>query len=130
MLAAAVLSSRPRPRAPIHTWDVREVFSNHDGTIQYVELFDAGAGGTETIGVGNGTLTSSLNTFSWTNGPVAPPTNGKSYLIATAAFAALPGRRRRTSSSPRPTCCSSIPPAIRSASARSTASSLAPSRPT
>lgn len=90
VLAAAALLAASTASAGIHTWDVREVFSNHDGTIQYVELFDAGAGGTET-GVGNGTLTSSLNTFSWTNGPVAPPTNGKSYLIATAAFAALPG---------------------------------------
>ena len=89
-LSAIVLLATSTASAGIHTWDVREVFSNHDGTIQFVELFDAGTGGTET-GVGNGTLTSSLHSFSWTNGPVAPPTNGKSYLIATAAFAALPG---------------------------------------
>lgn len=76
--------------AGIHTWDVREVFSNADGTIQYVELFDAGAGGSET-GVGNGSISSSLHSISWSNGAVAPPTNGKSYLIATAGFAALPG---------------------------------------
>lgn len=90
LLSAIVLLAASTASAGIHTWDVREVFSNHDGTIQYVELFDAGTSGNET-GVGNGTLTSSLNSFSWANGPVAPPTNGKSYLIATAAFAALPG---------------------------------------
>ncbi len=90
LLSALVLLAASTASAGIHTWDVREVFSNHDGTIQYVELFDAGATGNET-GVGNGTLTSSLNTFTWANGPVTPPTNGKSYLIATAAFAALPG---------------------------------------
>ncbi len=90
LFSALVLLAASTSTAGVHTWDVREVFSNHDGTIQYVELFDAGAGGTET-GVGNGTLTSSLNTFNWANGPVTPPTNGKSYLIATAAFAALPG---------------------------------------
>ncbi len=76
--------------AGIHTWDVVEVFSNSDGTIQYVELLDVGLGGSET-GVGNGSLSSSLHTFAWANGAVAAPTNGKRYLIATAAFAALPG---------------------------------------
>ena len=76
--------------AGIHTWDVREVFSNADGSIQFVELFDAGAGGTE-VGVGNGTLTSNAETYGWANGPVAQPTNGKSYLIATQSFADLSG---------------------------------------
>ena len=77
-------------RAGIHTWDVLEVFSNADGTIQYVELVDNGAGGGET-GVGNGSLSSSLHSFSWSNGPVTGPTNGRKYLVATAGFAALPG---------------------------------------
>lgn len=90
LISALVLLAAGAANAGIHTWDVREVFSNQDGTIQYIELIDAGAGGGET-GVGNGALTSSLNTFSWSNGAVAPPTNGKSYLIATAAFDALPG---------------------------------------
>ena len=76
--------------AGIHTWDVREVFSNASGTIQYIELFDAGAGGLE-VGVGNGSLTSVGQSHTWANGAVAPPTNGKSYLIASASFAALPG---------------------------------------
>jgi hypothetical protein len=79
--------------AGIHTWDVREVFSNHDGTIQYVELFDAGTapgGGAET-GVSGGTISSGTQTHTWSSPAVAPPTNGKSYLIASATFAALPG---------------------------------------
>ncbi len=88
--AAFVLLAASTAHAGIHTWDVREVFSNASGTIQYIELIDAGTGGFET-GVGNGSLTSGSQTHSWTNGPVAPPTNGKSYLIASASFAALPG---------------------------------------
>ena len=76
--------------AGIHTWDVLEVFSNSDGSVQYVELLDIGTTGTE-VGVGNGSLTSSLHSFSWSNGSVTGPTNGRRYLIATAAFAALPG---------------------------------------
>jgi hypothetical protein len=76
--------------AGIHTWDVAEVFSNADGTIQFVELVDAGTTGGE-VNVGNASITSSLGTISWSNGAVAPPTNGRRYLIATPAFAALPG---------------------------------------
>ena len=76
--------------AGIHTWDVVEVFSNADGTVQYIELLDLGVTGTET-GVGNGSFTSGLTSYSWSNGAVAAPTNGRRYLIATPAFAALPG---------------------------------------
>jgi hypothetical protein len=85
----AVLVQAGTAMAGIHTWDVVEAFTNADGTIQYVELLDTGAGGTE-LGVGNGSLSSSLHSISWSNGQVTGPTNGKSYLIATAAFAALP----------------------------------------
>ena len=82
----------PAAHAGIHTWDVKEVFSNDDGTIQFVELFDAGVGGTE-VNVGNGTLTSTQHPtgFAFGQGQVAQPTNGKRYLIATADFAAIPG---------------------------------------
>ena len=52
--------------------------------------FLGGLGGGE-LGVGNGSLSSSLHSITWANGLVTAPTNGKSYLIATAAFAALPG---------------------------------------
>jgi hypothetical protein len=90
LVAACVLLAASLAGAGIHTWDVREVFSNASGSIQYIELFDSGAGGLET-GVGNGSLTSTGQSHSWSNGPVAPPTNGKSYLIASASFAALPG---------------------------------------
>jgi hypothetical protein len=76
--------------AGIHTWDVREVYSNASGSIQYIELIDNGSGGTE-FGVGNGSITSNGQTHSWTNGPVTGPTNGKSYLIASASFDAIPG---------------------------------------
>lgn len=86
----AAFFSATSATAGIHTWDVVEVFSNSDGTIQYIELLDVGTGGTET-GVGNGSLTSNSQSFSWSQGAVVGPTNGRRYLIATAAFAALPG---------------------------------------
>ncbi len=91
LVAGALLLATPA-LAGIHTWDVKEVFSNANGNIQFIELLDAGATGTE-INVGNGTLTSTLHPagFAFGQGQVAPPTNGRRYLIATAAFAALAG---------------------------------------
>jgi len=74
----------------IHTWDIVEVFSNADGTIQYIELLDLGTGGGE-INIGNATISSTAQSHSISNGPVPPPTNGRYYLIATPDFAALPG---------------------------------------
>lgn len=76
--------------AGIHTWDVREVFSNADGTIQFVELYEA-AGTAGEVGVGNGTISSTTQTFTWGNGAVTGPTTNRSYLIATQGFANLPG---------------------------------------
>lgn len=76
--------------AGIHTWDVREVFSNADGTIQFVELFEANGGAGE-INVGNGNMSSTTKSFNIGAGTVAPPTTNKRYLLGTAAFALLPG---------------------------------------
>jgi hypothetical protein len=72
-----------------HTWDVSEVFSNADGTIQFVELKETNGGNSEG-GVGNGQIMSNLKTFAGTNGVVAGTAN-KFYLVATQAFADLPG---------------------------------------
>jgi hypothetical protein len=76
--------------AGIHTWDVNEVFSNADGTIQFVELWESAGGDGET-GVGNGSMSSNTESFAIGTGAVAPPTGFKFFLLGTAAFAALPG---------------------------------------
>jgi len=75
--------------AGAHTWKVNEVFSNADGTIQFVELRESGGGAGET-GVGGHQVTSSTKTYTIPSSVLAP-TSFKSLLFATAAFAALPG---------------------------------------
>lgn len=90
LLAIIVLGMSPGTAlAGIHTWDVSEVFSNADGTIQFVELMEANGGNTEG-GVGNGSIASNGESFSWTNGAVTNTAN-KFYLVATQGFADLPG---------------------------------------
>jgi hypothetical protein len=42
LLAILTLLAAQAALAGIHTWDVREVFSNADGSIQFVEFWEAG----------------------------------------------------------------------------------------
>jgi len=74
-----------------HTWDVNEVFSNADGSIQFVELREANGTPGET-GVGGQVVSSDVagKMFTIPSNVVAPTTN-KHLLLATASFAALPG---------------------------------------
>jgi hypothetical protein len=76
--------------AGIHTWDVNEVFSNADGSIQFIELRETAGGAGET-GVGTGSLSSNTQLLAFGQGAVAPPTSFKHYLIGTQSFADLPG---------------------------------------
>ncbi len=85
-LGIAVLSSSAFAGA--HTWKVNEIFSNASGTIQFIEL---------RCPTGSENFTSGLKVTSDSTGMQAtlPGTSGstlnKSLLLATAAFAALPG---------------------------------------
>jgi len=92
LLAACLLAS-PCAFGGAHTWDVNEVFSNADGTIQFVELRE-GNGTPGEVNV-NGVAMRSLNfpahTLMLVNGSIAAPTTNKFLLGGTAAFAALPG---------------------------------------
>jgi len=90
-LAALAMGALAAPAAfaGAHTWDVNEVFSNASGTIQFVELREAGGGAFE-VGVGGHNVTSNTRSFTMTSN-VASPTSFKMILLATPAFAALPG---------------------------------------
>jgi hypothetical protein len=74
-----------------HTWDVWEVFSNFDGTVQFIELRETNGGAAENGVNGNVMLASpSGHTFT-IPAPVVGSTSFHSYLMATTGFAALPG---------------------------------------
>jgi hypothetical protein len=93
-LALALATALGLPPAPAHagshTWDVNEVFSDSTGLVQFVELVEANGTPGET-GVPGHSMTSSSKSFTIVGPALAPPTSNKFYLIATAAFAALPG---------------------------------------
>ncbi len=89
--AAGLVASSAPALAGSHTWDVWEVFSNADGTIQFIELHETNGTNFE-IGLGGHLMIShpSGNSFTITHS-VASPTAGKFFLLATAGFQALPG---------------------------------------
>ena len=89
-IGAFVLSYATSAMGGAHTWDVNEVFSNADGTVQFIELFEANGTPGET-GLPGQTVSSNANNFVIPGPALTPPTTNMTYLLATAAFAALPG---------------------------------------
>jgi len=90
VVGAFLLSSSTPAMAGQHTWDVNEIFSNPDGTIQFVELVEVNGTPNET-NLGANTLSSDTQSFTIGGGLLTPPTSFKHFLIATQAFADLPG---------------------------------------
>lgn len=92
LLPATMLLATFQSHAVFHEWEINEVFSNGDGSIQYIELTtDLNGQGqlsgkflvSSATGAGNTTLTF--------NGDLVGDTAGKSLLLATAGFADLTG---------------------------------------
>lgn len=92
-LALALSLMATAALAGAHTWDVWEVFSNADGTVQFVEIREANGTDFETGIAGHQMLANPSGTVYTIPSPsgVVSPTANKSYLIATPGFAALPG---------------------------------------
>lgn len=76
-------------QAGSHLWDINEIFSNADGTIQFIELWEAG-GAAEEVGLPGLVISTNGHSFIIPGDPLEPPTTNKYFLFATEAFAALP----------------------------------------
>ena len=78
-------------QASFHLYDIREIYSNGDGSIQFVELFTANNG--QQFLDGHTVVASqsaSTNTFTFVgSGP--SPTGNRPLLLATSGFAAACG---------------------------------------
>lgn len=91
VVVCAVMASSNVVFAGAHTWDVNEVFSNADGTIQFVELREANGTPGE-INLNGRTVSSDATGKSFTIvGNVESPSSNRLFLIATQSFADLPG---------------------------------------
>ncbi|MGH0029484.1 MAG: hypothetical protein ACQGVC_06820 [Myxococcota bacterium] len=84
---AGVLLVGPAAQAGHHRWDFTEIFSNADGSVQYIEMFSANSG---EAGLGPFTITAGANTFDFVTN-LSGDTANTWVLIATSGFGALPG---------------------------------------
>ena len=76
-------------QAGVHLWRVKEIFSNSDGTVQFIELATC-CGSTGEIFTGGQAVSSNSHTFTFP-GNLSGSTLNKHILLATSGFAALPG---------------------------------------
>jgi hypothetical protein len=99
VLAGALLAATSS-EAAFHLWDVTEIYSNADGSVQFVEFFATNNSQDELF---DHDVTSTATTYTiphdlGTADPIGNPNGGgnnatasRSFLIATPGFAALPG---------------------------------------
>ena len=91
LFAIAILVMAAPSMAGSHLWIINEVFSNADGTIQFIEMKECCGADGETF-LQNKWVDSDATTSQYifsTN--LVGPTGNKHLLLATAGFAALPG---------------------------------------
>ena len=87
LAVTAVAFYAPPAVAAFHLWTISEVYSNSDGSVQFIELFTSSVGQTFT----NGTqIKSNGNTFTFPAN-LSQDTTNKHMLLATAGFGSLTG---------------------------------------
>ena len=82
----AMLAVQPA-YAAFHLWSISEIYSNSDGSVQFIELFTSSGGQTFTSGTH---IVSNAHTFTFPSG-LSQDTTNKHMLLATAGFGALAG---------------------------------------
>ena len=78
-----------RAEASFHTWDINEIYSNADGTIQFIEMKETAGFNSQHLLSGH-SFTTTANTFNFSNLPNNQTAN-KFFLMATSGFAVLVG---------------------------------------
>ena len=92
LVCAVLLVTTTAPAlAKNHLWRVKEVFSNPDGTIQFIELAACCGSSNEFFLEGQIVSSDATGNSFVIPSDVEPPTLNKHYLLATSGFAALPG---------------------------------------
>jgi serralysin len=79
--------------ATFHLWTIDQIYSNADGSVQYVDFVLPPVVGDDESHLLNKTLTSGLNNNTLTFGSDLPstPVGGQHFLVATPGFAAIAG---------------------------------------
>lgn len=87
----SIAGAVPTATAAVHLWQIKEVFSNADGSVQFIEMFDNFPGEVFTAGT---TLQANSDGVikSFTLSSISPkPTQNRHMLFATPGFSSLAG---------------------------------------
>ena len=74
--------------ASFHAWDITEIYSNADGTLQFIEWFTSS--NSQHLLAGH-VVTTNANVYTFPGNLPSSGTGGHHFLMGTAGFAALPG---------------------------------------
>src|SRR6202521_6219010 len=90
---AMLLAATGGAHATFHLWVIDEIYSNADGTVQFIELSNSNSG-EQFVGAHSITCTQGSTTHTFTvptNLPTSIDTTNRTFLIGTQGFAALNG---------------------------------------
>jgi len=90
VFVAAISSAAVPANASFHTYDIVEVYSNADGTVQFIELLEVQGFNSQHL-FRNRTISTNSNSLAFGSNLPSNQTAGTSVLIATAGFEELPG---------------------------------------
>jgi hypothetical protein len=88
-MAASLVALAPMALADNHNWEIVEIFSSADETVQFIELFNLEKD--ENVLSETSIATASGSFFAFPSNLPSTATENKRVLLATAAFAAIPG---------------------------------------
>jgi hypothetical protein len=75
--------------ASFHLWEVDEVYSNADGSVQFIEFFNVS--NFENFMTNSGGLASNANSYTFTTNLSSTSTANTHFLMGTAGYAAISG---------------------------------------
>jgi hypothetical protein len=87
---SVVLAAAPA-QAGSHSWRINEVFSTADGSVQFIELWEAFGEPAETFMINKNITSVATGHVFLFPANFIPPTDDKHVLLATQSFANLPG---------------------------------------
>ncbi|MBG7608447.1 MAG: PEP-CTERM sorting domain-containing protein [Verrucomicrobia bacterium] len=89
LLAASLLLSALPAAASSHTWEINEIYSNFDGSVQFIELIESL--GSDGQGVFNGITISSTSATYTFGANITSSTANLRLVLATSSFVGLAG---------------------------------------
>ncbi len=90
VLIGVLFAGASPARAAFHLWDIVEIYSNADGTVQFIEFFNL-ANGEQFLSSENTFVSTDQNQFPFPNDLPSSFTANTSFLVGTQSYVVAPG---------------------------------------